>query len=186
MRNIVYSWIDSLKEIATFGLMIAALFIFIFIVSLPALPFLLGKSVILTCNRLEANYVNCQQQRVHFYGLWPEPVSSSIRVTNAVIKNYEIKDEDGTFTGYKIYFNNKKQSREIYDYRDDFNRALKDKQRIENFIIGRGNASVNMKVSKSFWGEIALIPLGFGYIAITAMGLFFMINRYRLSRISKR
>ncbi|MBW4644301.1 MAG: hypothetical protein KME23_15165 [Goleter apudmare HA4340-LM2] len=154
-----------------------SLWIFMFIVSIPALPFLLGKAVDLTCNRLEINYVNCQYHRVNFYGLWTEP-TMKIRLKNVVVKKYEIQHEDSTSTGYKLYLNNE----DFYDYGSDAYRVHNDKQHLENFRLGTGNSYLNLKLSKGTWGEIALIPVGFMYVMATVFGIGFIgINLKRLA-----
>ncbi|WP_169221043.1 hypothetical protein [Brasilonema sp. UFV-L1] len=135
------------------------------IIALPTLPFLLGKSVDLNCTRLEVNYVNCQQQRFHFYHLWSEP-AISFRLTGAVIEKYDIQTGDSRDTGYKIYLTTSHGKKEFYDYRRDDDFALNVHQTLNQFLKGSGEKSLHILASKSFWGEMELIPVGFGYMII--------------------
>jgi hypothetical protein len=150
------------------------LWMLMFIVSLPALPFLLGKSVSLNCNRWEINYVNCQYQRVHFYGLWTEPAITN-RLKSVVIEEYEIHHEDSTSTGYKLYLNNQGEGRYFYDYGTDAYRAKNDKYHLDNFRLGNDNASLNLQLNKGFWGEIALIPVGSLYVLTTVFVIIVIV-----------
>jgi hypothetical protein len=78
------------------------LFAFTTIISLPALPFLLGKSNNLTCVRIEINHAEFRQTRTHLFGLFKQQ-SVSMVVTDTAIKTYEIAGENSTSTGYKIF-----------------------------------------------------------------------------------
>lgn len=162
--------VEFLRVILALVGMVLFLFIIMFIISIPALPFLAGKYVMLTCNRLEINYVKCQQQRFHLYGLWSEPVTPPLRVNGAAIKEYEIKSDEGTSTGYKLYLNSGNESEELYDYEDDGNRALNAKKTINSFILSDKKLS-QIRIDKSLWSEIYWIFVGACTVILIVAGL---------------
>lgn len=153
-------------------------FTLVTIISLPALPFLLGKSNRLECVRLEINYAQCRQAYAHLYGLFKEP-SVSMTITGTTIKTYETSDEDSTSKRYKVFINTKTGSLELYDYGSDEDKAKQDKQRIDKFLAGEGEASSNLEASNGFWGEVGLIYVGCFYTIIGFWILLFLRQSFK-------
>lgn len=174
---------NFMSTVVIYVIMSIILFTFMTIISLPALPFLLGKSNNLNCHRIEIHYAQCRQYRAHLYGLFKEQ-SVSIAVTGAAIKTYEIEGDGSTSTGYKIFIDTKKGNVEFFDYSTDESKAEQDIQQINQFLDREGKTSLNLKANNSFWGEVVLIPVGFAYtmfgffVLIFGVGfLFSLINR---------
>lgn len=94
-----------------------------------------GKSVDLTCNRLEHNYVTCQQDRSNFYGLWSIP-TSSFRLKSAEVKEYEEQDEDTRYYIYKLYLYAENKEIYFHEYGSKFDKAYADIERILDFLSG--------------------------------------------------
>ncbi|MBF2063193.1 MAG: hypothetical protein IGS39_01980 [Calothrix sp. C42_A2020_038] len=165
---------DLISKIVTWVMMFLTLFAIVIIVSLPTLPFLLGKSNNLRCVHIAKNYTECNQVRAHFYGLFKEP-SVSMILKGTEIETYDLQNEDSKSTGYKILIKTKKGNSELYDYMADEYRAKQDKQRLDRFIAGEDKVTLNLKASKSFWGEFGLIPLGASYTIFWSIVLVFII-----------
>jgi len=169
MRKIV----DFLIGLFTLAKGLFLVYIIMFIISLPALPFILGKYINLTCNRVETSYVICQQQHFHLYGLWSEPVTPPLRVTSVAIKEYKINSEGISSTGYKLYLNSENESKELYDYSDDANKALNTKKIIDDFIWGN-QKKLQIRINENIGSEIFLIVVGACYVLIIINVLVFV------------
>jgi len=94
-----------------------------------------GQSAILSCDRLEKNYIQCQQQQIKTYGLRPEPVQS-FRLQTARVQ--EDTDEDSDGEKYQIYtlklIPYATQPIQFYDYRSDNQQAHRDLNKILKWL----------------------------------------------------
>ena len=107
-----------------------------------------GKSDKLTCKRLERKYVNCQYERVNYYGLWSEP-TLSFRVTGAEVENYVYRDsEDDTHDGYKMYLKAGNERIDFHEYKSHAEEAFAEQVRILELIAGIGEPSVHLDKSR--------------------------------------
>lgn len=112
------------------------------LVTVLAVPYLItniGKSNHLNCEVLERNYVICQRGRLHFYGLWSDPIQT-FRLRGAEVEELEHTDSEGdTYYTYNLYLNSHKSPIEFHNYGGDNKKALIDKK----YIVKMLNASSN-------------------------------------------
>ncbi|MBD2457906.1 hypothetical protein H6G80_28050 [Nostoc sp. FACHB-87] len=152
-------------------------FVVIFAESLIVIPMLvltLGKSINLKCHRLEPNYVKCQQQVSHLYGLWSN-TSTSFRLTDVELEEYVFKEDlpEGTY----IYLKTNNQGEELYFYGSNLKTALADKERLETLLSNSGQASLEITVKDTYWSALDFLKnlVGLNISIIFSIALFFLI-----------
>lgn len=135
---------ESLKQLKKVALTIV---IGELLIVFPLLVFNIGKSVNLTCKRIEPNYVKCQQQLLHFYGLWSNQ-PKSFKLTGVEVQEYVFKEDlpEGTF----IYLKTSNAGEKLYFYGTNLSAALADKERIDKLLLGTGEPSLNLTLKNSY------------------------------------
>ncbi|BAZ33032.1 hypothetical protein NIES4074_55410 [Cylindrospermum sp. NIES-4074] len=143
----------------------------------PLLVFNVGKSVNLTCKRIEPNYVNCQQQLVHFYGLWSNQ-SKSFKLTSVEVQEYVFKEDlpEGTF----IYLTTSNSGEKLYFYGTNLSAALADKERLDNLLLGTGEQALNLTLKNSKVNAFGILEMllgihGLFIFSVIFIGLFWLM-----------
>ncbi|WP_236141125.1 hypothetical protein [Nostoc sp. CMAA1605] len=161
--------ISPLKKF-TFAVVVAESLIVI-----PMLVLTLGKSVNLKCQRIEPNYVKCQQQFSHLYGLWSN-TPTSFRLTGVELEEYVFKEDlpEGTY----IYLQTNNQGEELYFYGSNLKMALTDKQRLETLLSNNGQASLEITVKDTYLSALDFLTtlVGLNIIIIFSIALFSLIT----------
>lgn len=125
----------------------------------------IGKSVDLTCNRLERHYVTCQQDSSNLYGLWSVP-TISFRVTGAEVEEYEKQDEDSSYYIYKLYLHAGKKKIHFYEYGSNHDDAYSDKQRVLDFLSGANRGTfMSLNRRSNIFQDVFVVFVIFGLIA---------------------
>lgn len=108
-----------------------------------------GKSVTIQCDRLEQNYITCQQQKSSAFGLRREN-DRSFRLLDAHTEKYDHRDSDGTpYQTYTLYLSTPEPV-EFYDYQTKFRAANYDLDRFKNLLNGSEPTSFYLKRQNIF------------------------------------
>ncbi|OCQ89350.1 hypothetical protein BCD64_26700 [Nostoc sp. MBR 210] len=145
------------------------------LIVIPMLVLTLGKSVNLKCQRLEPNYVKCQQQVSHLYGLWSNTFTS-FRLTGVEVEEYVFKEDlpEGTY----IYLKTNNQGEELYFYGSNLKTAVADKQRLETLLSNHGQASLEITVKDTYLSALDFLTtlVGLNIIIIFSIALFSLVT----------
>ncbi|ALF53330.1 hypothetical protein ACX27_11525 [Nostoc piscinale CENA21] len=143
------------------------------LIVIPMLVLTLGKSVNLKCQRLEPNYVKCQQQVSHIYGLWSN-TPTSFRLTGIEVEDYVFKEDlpAGTY----IYLKTNNQEEKLYFYGSNLKPALADKERLETLLSNNGQASLEIIVKDTYLSALDLLTIliGLNIMVVFCMALLFL------------
>jgi hypothetical protein len=145
------------------------------LIVVPILVFMAGKSVNLKCQRIEPNYVNCQQQVSHFYGLWSN-APTSFRLTGVEVDEYVFKEDLPAGTYIRLKTNNPRE--ELYFYGSNLKTALADKERLETLLSNHGQASLEITVKDTYFSALDFLAtlVGLNIIIIFSIVFLFLIT----------
>ncbi|MBD2362310.1 hypothetical protein H6G36_14150 [Anabaena minutissima FACHB-250] len=160
----------SLLKNVTFAVIIGESLIVI-----PMLILTLGKSVNLKCQRIEPNYVKCQQQVSHLYGLWSN-APTSFRLTGVELEEYVFKEDlpEGTY----IYLQTNNQEENLYFYGSDLKTALADKERLETLLANTGQSSLEVTVTDTYFSALNFLAtlVGLNIMIVFLVAFFSLIT----------
>jgi hypothetical protein len=144
------------------------------LIVIPMLILTLGKSVNLKCQRIEPNYVKCQQQVIHLYGLWSN-APTSFRLTGVELEEYVFKEDlpEGTY----IYLQTNNQEENLYFYGSDLKTALADKERLETLLTNTGRSSLEITVTDTYFSALNFLAtlVGLNIMIVFSVAFFSLI-----------
>jgi hypothetical protein len=117
-----------------------------------------GKSTTIQCERLERNYVNCEQRRSFFFGSWSDsPIS--FRLIGVELEEYAIEQGKGSWhSAYRLRLQTPDQQIEFYDYNTKFKQAEADQKRFLKLLSG--SEATSFQLTQNFFGRDIFHTIG--------------------------